>query len=95
MSIAIGSSIQIALFVAPLLVLLSHFIGPRPMDLLFTGAEVLAVVLSVFIINQVADDGESTWLEGMMLLAVYVILGFAFYTLPEAAVAGSAVGAAH
>lgn len=95
MSIAIGSSIQVALFVAPVLVVLSHFVGPRPMDLLFTGAEVLAVVLSVLIINQVADDGESNWLEGLMLLAVYIILAFAFYTLPEAAVAGSAAGAAH
>lgn len=90
MGIAIGSSIQVALFVAPVLVVLSHFMGPRPMDLLFTPAEILAVVLSVLIINQVADDGESNWLEGLMLLAVYVILGIAFYTLPEAAGGGTA-----
>lgn len=95
MSIAIGSSIQVALFVAPVLVVLSHFMGPRPMDLLFTPAEILAVVLSVLIINQVADDGESNWLEGLMLLAVYIILGVAFYTLPEAAIAGSTPGASH
>jgi Ca2+:H+ antiporter len=95
MSIAIGSSIQVALFVAPLLVVLSHFIGPRPMDLLFSLAEVVAVVLSVLIVNHVASDGESNWLEGLMLLAVYAILGIAFYTLPEVASVGSAHGAGH
>jgi Ca2+:H+ antiporter len=83
--IAIGSSLQIALFVAPVLVILSHFIGPRPMDLAFTPAEVLAVFLSVLIIGQVAADGETNWLEGVQLLATYLILAIVFYFLPDAA----------
>ncbi len=80
--VAIGSSIQIALFVAPLLVFLSYVIGPAPMDLHFTSFEVLAVALSVLIIAQVADDGMSHWMEGVQLLAVYAILALAFYLLP-------------
>jgi Ca2+:H+ antiporter len=84
LGIAIGSSLQIALFVAPLLVLLSHVIGPRPMDLVFTPAEVLAVFVAVLITAQIASDGESNWLEGAQLLAVYVILAMVFFFLPEA-----------
>ncbi|MCS7026401.1 MAG: calcium/proton exchanger [Bryobacteraceae bacterium] len=84
LGIAIGSSIQIALFVAPLLVIASYFVGPRPMDLVFTPAEVVAVVLSVAVTAQIAGDGESHWLEGVLLLAVYLILGIVFYFLPEA-----------
>ncbi len=80
--IAIGSSIQIALFVAPLLVFLSYLIGPAPMDLHFTSLEVLAVALSVLIVSQVADDGMSHWMEGVQLLAVYAILALAFFHLP-------------
>lgn len=80
--IAIGSSIQIALFVAPLLVFLSYLIGPAPMDLHFTSLEVLAVALSVLIISQVADDGKSHWMEGVQLVAVYAILALAFFHLP-------------
>lgn len=83
LSIAIGSSIQIALFVAPVLVLLSYVMGPAPMDLVFTPAEVLAVVLAVAVTGQIAGDGESNWLEGVQLLAVYIILGIVFYFLPE------------
>ncbi len=83
LGIAMGSSLQIALFVAPVLVLASYFIGPKPMDLVFTPAEVAAVVLSVIITEQIAGDGESHWLEGLQLLAVYVILGMLFYFLPE------------
>jgi Ca2+:H+ antiporter len=93
-NIAIGSSIQIALFVAPVLVFLSHAIGPSgPMDLLFTNLEVLAIVLSVAIMALIAQDGESNWMEGVQLLAVYIILGIAFFYLPEAvgAVAAPAV----
>ncbi|MBN8732142.1 MAG: calcium/proton exchanger [Acidobacteria bacterium] len=85
LGIAIGSSIQIALFVAPLLVVVSYFIAPRPMDLVFTPAEVMASVLAVAISAQIASDGESNWFEGVQLLAVYVILGIAFYFLPEMA----------
>lgn len=80
--IAIGSSIQVALFVAPLLVFASHWIGPSPMDLVFTPLEVVAIALSVLIIEQTASDGESNWLEGIQLLSVYVILGIVFYFLP-------------
>lgn len=83
--IAVGSSLQIALLVAPLLVILSHFIGPRPMDLAFSPAEVLAIFLSVLITGQVAADGETNWLEGTQLLAVYIILAIVFYFLPDAA----------
>ena len=80
--IAIGSSVQIAVFVAPVLVLASHFVGERPMDLVFTLPEVLAVALAIAIAGQIAGDGESNWLEGVQLLAVYVILGILFYFLP-------------
>ena len=83
LGIAIGSSIQIALFVAPMLVLLSYFIAPSPMNLVFTPAEVIAVTLSVLICAQVANDGESNWMEGVQMLAVYAILGVVFYFLPE------------
>ena len=92
MSIAIGSSIQIALFVAPLLIMLSYFIGPKPMDLVFSPAEVVAVVLAVLIVGEIAADGESNWMEGAMLLAVYLILGMCFYFLPESAAHASTSG---
>jgi Ca2+:H+ antiporter len=82
--IAIGSSLQIALFVAPLLVAVSHFTGPRPMDLVFTPAEVLAIFLAVLISGHITSDGESNWLEGALLLAVYLILAIVFFFLPEA-----------
>ena len=85
LAIAVGSSVQIALFVAPLLVLLSHVIGPQPMDLVFTPAEVVAIAVSVVITGQIAGDGESHWLEGVQLIAVYVILALVFYFLPETA----------
>ena len=85
MGIAIGSSLQIALLVAPLVVIASHFIGPRPMDLIFTPAEVVAIFLAVLITGQIASDGESNWIEGVQLLAVYMIMAIVFYFLPEAA----------
>ncbi len=83
LGIALGSSIQVALFVAPLLVLASYFIGPTPMNLVFSVAEVVAVSLSVLIATQITNDGESNWMEGVLLLAVYAILGAVFYYLPE------------
>jgi len=82
--IAIGSSVQIALFVAPVLVLASYFLGPTPMNLVFSPAELIAIIAGVAIISQIAGDGESNWLEGLQLLAVYLILGIVFYFLPEA-----------
>jgi Ca2+:H+ antiporter len=83
--IAVGSSIQVALFVAPVLVIASYWIGPHPMNLVFTPAEVLAVTASVFITAQIANDGESNWMEGVQLLAVYAIMGAVFYFLPDVA----------
>jgi len=80
--IAIGSSLQIALFVAPFLVFLSYLIG-SPMDLEFTSPEIFAVVASVYIIFQISGDGETNWIEGVQLLSVYVILGILFFFLPE------------
>ena len=74
LSIAIGSSVQVALFVAPVLVLASLFLGPTPMDLAFAPGLVLMVLLSILIIGQIAGDGQSNWLKGVQLLAVYLIL---------------------
>jgi Ca2+:H+ antiporter len=77
-NIAIGSSAQIALFAAPVLVICSFFLGPHPMALVFNGFEVGALVLAVMIANHVTNEGESTWFEGLQLLAVYVVLGLTF-----------------
>jgi Ca2+:H+ antiporter len=82
LSIAIGSSVQVALFVAPLLVVLSHFVGPQPMDLMFRPGLVFAVFVAVWITGQVAGDGEADWLKGAQLLAVYIILGILFFFAP-------------
>jgi len=81
LNIAIGSSIQIALFVAPLLVLLSYLVGPAPMDLRFTTMEIVAVATSVGIIVIISQDGETHWMEGFQLLAIYTILAVAFFFL--------------
>ncbi|HET8863167.1 MAG TPA: calcium/proton exchanger [Solirubrobacterales bacterium] len=78
-NIAIGSSAQVALFVAPVLVLASLFIGPGPLALVFNGFELGALLLAVLIANYVTQDGESTWFEGVQLLAVYAVLGLAFF----------------
>jgi Ca2+:H+ antiporter len=78
-NIAIGSSAQIALFAAPVLVLLSLFIGDFPMALVFNGFELGAIVLAVLIAQQVTHEGESTWFEGVQLLAVYAVLGLTFF----------------
>ncbi|HEX8236740.1 MAG TPA: calcium/proton exchanger [Abditibacteriaceae bacterium] len=95
LGIAVGSSLQIALFVAPVLIFASYLFG-RPMNLEFTIPEVVAVVGAVFIVGQISQDGESNWLEGVQLLCLYAILGILFYFLPEAhhaADAAPAVGA--
>ena len=78
-NIAIGSSGQVALFVAPVLVLLSFVIGPGPMPLVFNGFEIAAIFLAVLVAYQVTNEGESTWFEGVQLLALYVIFGLTFY----------------
>lgn len=81
LEISVGSSAQIALMVAPLLVLLSPLFG-QPMSLVFNAFEIAAIGLSVGTVTLVAQDGESNWLEGFQLLGVYVILGAAFYLVP-------------
>jgi Ca2+:H+ antiporter len=78
-NIAIGSSAQVALFVAPVLVLASFFIGPHPLALVFNGFELGAILIAILIANYVTQDGESTWFEGVQLLAVYLVFGIAFY----------------
>jgi len=78
-NIAIGSSAQVALFVAPVLVFASFLIGPGPMPLVLNGFELGAVLIAVIIANQVTHEGESTWFEGIQLLAVYAILAIAFF----------------
>jgi Ca2+:H+ antiporter len=77
-NIAIGSSAQIALFVAPVLVIFSFFLGPHPMPLVFNAFEIGGVILAVLIASQVTNHGESTWYMGLQLLAVYAVLGLAF-----------------
>jgi len=79
LNIAIGSSAQIALFAAPLLVLLSFVVGPFPMALVFNGLELAAVFLAIIIANWVTQEGESNWFEGVQLLAVYTVLGLTFF----------------
>jgi len=78
-NIAVGSSAQIALFVAPVLVLTSFFIGPYPLALVFNGFELGAILLAILVGNHVTSDGESTWFEGVQLLALYFVFGLAFY----------------
>ncbi|MGD1861128.1 MAG: calcium/proton exchanger [Leptolyngbyaceae cyanobacterium] len=80
-SVAVGSSLQIALFVAPVLVLAGWLWG-KPMNLSFAPLELLAVAVAVLITNSISSDGRSNWLEGTMLLATYAILGLAFYFQP-------------
>lgn len=87
LSIAIGSSIQIALLVAPVLVFLSWIIG-QPMSLIFTPLEIAGIALAVLAVDMIASDGETTWFEGVQLLAVYLILAVAFYFVPAGSVAG-------
>jgi Ca2+:H+ antiporter len=81
LGIAVGSSLQIALLVAPVLVFASYLFG-SPLDLIFTPFEVAAVTISVLIVGFAAMDGESHWMEGVMLVGVYAMLAIAFYFLP-------------
>lgn len=80
-SVALGSSLQIALFVAPVLVIAGWFLH-QPMDLNFNSFELVAVAVSVLIANSVSSDGRSNWLEGTLLLATYFVIGAAFYFHP-------------
>jgi len=81
LSVAVGSSLQIALFVAPVLVLVGLVVG-QPMDLNFNPFELVAVAVAVLIANSISSDGRSNWLEGILLLATYVVLGLSFYFYP-------------
>jgi Ca2+:H+ antiporter len=80
-SVAVGSSMQIALFVAPVLVIMGYIIG-QPMDLNFNPFELVAVAVAVWLANSISSDGRSNWLEGMLLLATYAILALAFFFHP-------------
>jgi Ca2+:H+ antiporter len=81
LGIAAGSSLQIALFVAPVLVFLSPLFG-HPLDLHFTAPETVAVIITVYLVFQISGDGETNWIEGVQLLAVYAILAILFFYLP-------------
>lgn len=82
LGIAVGSGLQIALFVAPVLVIVSQFVGPSPMTLVFNNFELTALVAASAIAVLVSLDGESNWLEGAELVALYVMLGIAFFFVP-------------
>jgi Ca2+:H+ antiporter len=77
-NIAIGSSAQVALFVTPVLVLAGYFIGPGPLPLVFNGYELSALLLAVLIASYISHEGESTWFEGVQLLAVYLVMAVVF-----------------
>jgi Ca2+:H+ antiporter len=78
-SITVGSTTQVALLIAPILVLISHLIG-HPMNLVFDNPlELIAIASVAFVVNTITRDGEATWFEGVLLIAVYVLLAFAFY----------------
>lgn len=78
-NIAIGSSAQVGLFVAPVLVLLSFLVGPSPMALVFNGYELAALLSVALIVPVLLSDGESTWFEGFQLIALYTVVGVVFY----------------
>jgi Ca2+:H+ antiporter len=80
-TIAVGSGIQIALFVTPLLVILSYLLPIEKMDLIFGKGEILMVVLASYVLSQATEIGESTWYKGVQLLTVYAIIGVALYLL--------------
>ena len=81
--IALGSSIQIALFVAPLLVLASYFIAPLPLELAFSRAEIGSLFMAVLIGVMVCGDGQANWYKGIQLITVYSIIGLMFYLIPD------------
>ena len=77
-NIAVGSAAQVALFVGPLLVVLSFFVGPQPLGLVFNGFELGALLLAVIIVSHITGEGQSNWFQGLMLLALYVVVAAAF-----------------
>src|SRR5262245_13848476 len=82
LSITVGASTQVALFVAPLLVFFGRLLGPG-MDLVFTPFEVVSIVLAVLVASRLTGDGECHWMEGVLLVGVYLIFGVVFYALPK------------
>jgi len=84
-SIALGSASQIALFVAPVLVLLSYVVGPAPMDLLFWPGAVVMVFIATMTASLVTNSGRSAWFVGALLLMVYTVFAMALYLLPPRA----------
>jgi Ca2+:H+ antiporter len=82
LSIAIGSGTQIALFVVPLLVFLSHLIAPAPMDLVFSVGETIALVFAAFLTAHTTSNGSSNWFTGVLLLGLYLILAVGFFHAP-------------
>jgi Ca2+:H+ antiporter len=83
LGIALGSSIQIALFVAPMLVLASYFIAPQPLELSFNRAETGSLFMGVLIATMVCGDGQGNWYKGVQLITVYTIIALMFYFIPE------------
>jgi Ca2+:H+ antiporter len=90
--IAVGSSLQISLLIAPILIFASYLFG-TPMDLEFTLPEIIAVAASILIVEQISGDGESNWVEGVQLLSVYAVLAILFYFLPDVHPAGAGAAA--
>ncbi len=85
LAVSLGSSLQVALFVAPVLVFISLLMGGETLLLVFTSFELIAMIATAVVAAFIALDGESNWLEGAMLLAVYIMLAIAFFYLPSAA----------
>ena len=85
MGIALGSASQIALFVAPVLVLLSYVIGPAPMDLRFWPGAVVMVLVATLTASLVTSSGRSAWFVGVLVLMVYLIFALTLYLLPPRA----------
>jgi len=83
LGIALGSSIQIALFVAPILVLASYFLAPQPLELSFNRAEIGSLFMGVLIGTMVCGDGQGNWYKGVQLITVYTIIALMFYFIPE------------
>ncbi len=83
--IAFGSAAQIALFVAPVLVILSYFIGPAPMDLQFWPGAIVMMFIATFTAALVTNGGRSAWFVGLLMLMVYVVFAMTLFMMPAAA----------
>ena len=81
--IALGSSIQIALFIAPLVVILSNFVGPHQLNLTFPRPLIVGIFVSVILAAMIAGDGRSNWYKGVQLIIVYTIIGMMLYFIPS------------